>query len=74
MSIAQEYCDLLTSWEPWAHDAMCRIEREHGLYGYPPELVSVGLCAVDRGYCPEQAIAEYLAAPTPEAQDGRTET
>lgn len=37
-------------------DACIAIELRYGLYGYPPELVSVGLKAVDDGFCPIAAI------------------
>lgn len=37
------------------------IERVHGLYGYPPEIVSVGLKAFDEGRDVEAAIEAYLA-------------
>ncbi|PXV54195.1 hypothetical protein SAMN04487785_11425 [Dyella jiangningensis] len=35
------------------------IEIEHQLYGYPPELVSVGLEAIQNGLDAEEAIATY---------------
>jgi hypothetical protein len=38
------------------------IERVHGLYGYPPELVSVGLKAFDEGRDAEQAVEDYINA------------
>lgn len=38
------------------------IEQEHGLYGYPPEVVSVGLAAYDRGEEVGQAVDRYLGA------------
>lgn len=37
------------------------IEQKHGLYGYPPEIVSVGLKAVDAGNDPEEAVEAYMA-------------
>jgi hypothetical protein len=36
------------------------IEKEHGLFGWPPEIVSVGLKAIDEGADPEQAIDDYI--------------
>lgn len=39
------------------------IEQEHGLFGYPPELVSVGLQAIERGEEPHAAIEEYTKDP-----------
>lgn len=38
------------------------IEQEHGLYGYPPEVVSVGLAAFDRGEDVGRAVDRYLGA------------
>lgn len=42
------------------HDMAWAIEREHGLNGYAPELVSVGLKAIDQGHEPHQAIEDYI--------------
>ena len=39
---------------------MFALETKHGLFGYPPELVSVGLAAVDRGEDPNTAVEAYL--------------
>lgn len=36
------------------------IEQCHDLYGYPPEIVTVGLRAVADGQDPDLAIANYL--------------
>lgn len=40
--------------------ALVRIEQMHGLYGYPPEIVSVGLHAVAEGKDAHAAIDAYL--------------
>lgn len=37
-----------------------RIEQDNDLYGYPPEIVSVGLKAFDNGKNVQDAVAEYL--------------
>lgn len=42
-------------------DTLCAIELEHGLYGYPPEVVGVGLAAVDRGGDAQAAVDEYIS-------------
>jgi hypothetical protein len=42
-----------------------RIEQEYGLDGYPPELVSVGLRAIDDGCDPHEAIQAYIGDPNP---------
>jgi hypothetical protein len=49
-------------------DRVCiAIEQEHGLFGYPPELVSVGLRAIDEGKDADEAIDAYINRPlTPE--------
>lgn len=36
------------------------IEQDHGLYGYSPEVVSVGLKAHDEGRNVQEAVSEYL--------------
>jgi len=41
-------------------DACLRIEQAHGLYGYPPELVSAGLAAIDQGGDAHRAIDAIL--------------
>lgn len=58
----------MTSWAKKYADAMrlgdlgrcIAIEQEHELYGYPPELVSVGLHGFDNGMDPHDAINEYI--------------
>lgn len=37
-------------------DACIAIEQEHDLYGYPPEVVSIGLAAADRGMDAVEAV------------------
>lgn len=49
------------------HSAASLIEERHGLYGYPPELVSIGLAAIDRGESADDAIAAHIA-PSPESR------
>jgi len=36
------------------------IEQDNGLAGYPPELVSVALKAIDEGRDPDEALADYM--------------
>ena len=38
------------------------IEQRYGLYGYPLELVSVGLNAACEGKDPQQAVDDYIEA------------
>lgn len=42
------------------HAICCRIEQKYGLFGYPPELVSVGLRAAADGLDVEEAVEAYL--------------
>lgn len=39
-------------------DTCIRIEQDHDLFGYPPEIVSVGLKAFDDGRSVQDAIAD----------------
>ena len=41
-------------------DGCVSIEKKYDLYGYPPELVSVGLLAAVQGINPLFAIDEYM--------------
>ncbi len=41
-------------------DTCIAIERAHDLYGYPPQLVSVGLKAADEGKDPVEAVEVYI--------------
>jgi len=44
-------------------DTICsRIEQDHDLYGYPPQIVCIGLKAFDEGTSVQDAVAEYLNA------------
>lgn len=58
MSLLERYHKAMRSLDG-AHTCY-RIEQEHGLDGYPPELVSVGLRAIDDGDEPHQAIENYI--------------
>lgn len=41
--------------------ALVLIERKHDLFGYPPEIVSIGLHAVAKGQDAHEAIDRHLA-------------
>ncbi|MUV13541.1 hypothetical protein [Noviluteimonas gilva] len=41
------------------------IERQTGLFGYPPEIVSIGLRAIDEGRDPDAAIGAYIDGEVP---------
>ena len=43
-----------------ADGACLRIEEKYGLFGYPPEIVSVGLKAAAEGMDVDEAVADYL--------------
>lgn len=56
-SLLRRYLNALRA----GHACTCiAIEQEHDLFGYPPEIVSVGLKAVDEGLDPHEAIAAYI--------------
>ena len=38
----------------------CAIEKKYGLYGYPPQIVSVGLRAADEGRSVDDAVDAYI--------------
>lgn len=60
MSHAQRYMQAMIA----GRDHVCiAIEQEHGLFGYPPELVSVGLRAIDEGKDADDAIDAYINRP-----------
>ena len=43
------------------HTQTCiRIERENDVFGYPPEIVSVALKAIDDGEDPDAALDAYM--------------
>ena len=56
MKVAEQYVNAMNRGDL---NACIRIEKEHGLYGYPPELVSIGLAAHDEGRDPGDAIDDY---------------
>lgn len=57
MSDISEYAAALRR----GHTSVCiRIEQAHDLFGYPPEIVSVGLHAIADGRDAEDAIADYM--------------
>lgn len=57
MSEAERYFKAMVAGQ----DYICsRIEQNHDLYGYPPQVVSVGLKAFDEGRNVQDTVAEYL--------------
>lgn len=46
-------------------DTCAKIEQQHDLYGYPPELVTVGLKDVAEGKDAHEAIDAYMKEPQP---------
>jgi hypothetical protein len=52
-------------------DTCIAIEQRYSLFGYSPELVSVGLNALDSDIDPDFAIADYLAMT--EVQDAQAD-
>mgnify|MGYP001767429544 CR=1 FL=1 len=59
MGILERYTKAMASGNI---DACIQIEQEYDLFGYPPEIVSVGLAAVDKGLDHLQAVDDYLDA------------
>lgn len=55
--MAQQYADAMREGD---HARCIQIEQRQGLYGWPPEIVSVGLAAIDRGEDPASAINEAM--------------
>jgi hypothetical protein len=54
----QRYYDAMKS----GYSEECyRIEKKYHLDGYPPELVTVGLLAIQHNLCPDVAIEDYIA-------------
>ncbi|MCI2809339.1 hypothetical protein [Eoetvoesiella caeni] len=49
--------------------ACVAIEQRHDLYGYPPEVVSVGLKAIAEGQDMDLAITNYLHGAPDDNQD-----
>lgn len=45
----------------WQIDTCIRIEQRHGLFGYPPEVVGVGLAAHDKGEDVDATVDAYLS-------------
>ena len=43
------------------HDICAGIEQRYDLFGYPPEVVCIGLKAIDEGKSCDAAIGAYLA-------------
>ena len=43
----------------WDHVCVA-LEKEHGLYGYSPEMVCVALKAIDEGNDPDKALDDYI--------------
>ena len=58
MSLVKQYCQAMCSIN--GIDRCIRIEQDAGLFGYPPEIVVVGLEAMDEGKDAHEAIAAYI--------------
>lgn len=57
MKKSEQYAKALRDGD---HARCIRIEEEAGLYGYPTELVSLGLVEIEAGRDPSAAINEKL--------------
>lgn len=65
MKLSEQYAAAMRAGN---HDVAFAIERRQGLDGWPPELVSVGLLALERGEDPYRAIAEGFDAAVEDAR------
>jgi len=54
---AQRYAAAMISGDP---DTCIAIEKRNDLYGYPPQLVSIGLYAIEEGRDPHEAIDAFI--------------
>ena len=57
MSILNQYSEAMMANDL---DILIRIEKDNDVFGYPPEIVSIGLAAIDKGECHYEAIDNYL--------------
>lgn len=58
MTDAQRYVHAMINGD---HNTLVRIEQKYDLYGYSPEIVTVGLRAIAEGKDGHAAIAAYIA-------------
>lgn len=56
----QDYADYAKAIRQGNFDACVAIEQRHGLYGYPPDLVSIGLSAIANGKDAHEAIEQHI--------------
>lgn len=57
MSILKQYTEAMIAGQ---HVRCAHIEQCHDMYGYPPEIVSIGLAAIDDGKDGHEAIDAYI--------------
>lgn len=57
-NLLELYCDAMRHG---ATEICIQIEQETELFGYPPELVTLGLAALRDGKDPHEAIETYVA-------------
>ena len=57
MGLLQDYSKAMIAGDS---DTCIRIEQKHEMFGLPPELVSIGLAAIDSGLDADAAIDEYI--------------
>lgn len=58
MSLISQYNKAMISGDI---DKCIEIEQDSGMYGYPPEIVSIALVAIDQGEDHYKAVDDYLA-------------
>lgn len=69
----QLYMSALIRSDPGGLQECVRIEKKHHLYGYPPELVSIGLAAADKGEDPVHAVERYVLDQSKAVALGKTD-
>lgn len=63
--------DLYTAAMISGHADTCiAIEKRNGLYGHPPQLVSIGLRAIEEGRDPHEAIDAFIEDAEDEMVEG----
>lgn len=61
-SLLEQYCDAMRHG---SLEACIHIEQKTGLLGYSPELVTLGLAAIQEGKDPHEAIEAYVYGEQP---------
>lgn len=60
MSVTESYNKAMMNGDI---DMCITLEQDFGLYGYPPQIVSIGLAAFDAGEDVHQAVSDFFNSP-----------